>query len=189
MSDGFLDDDQVGSYTQFIAVVFGEDERGYAPIATKVRKYSAYVQSIVDAIFESLTPREARTLRMRFGIGSAIAESSVIAYEVGIPVEKVIPVVSKALRKCRHPTRSEALAKIAFGEPSASDISHAIAQMQALAELARGDTELVRVERDAASSEEQSKTICCPKCNYLLWLKIGRDRKMDCKNCGHSWLL
>jgi len=58
----------------------------------------------------SVTPREAKVLRMRFGIGD---DSDPTLEEVGqdfeVTRERIRPIDAKALRKLRHPSRSKRL--------------------------------------------------------------------------------
>ncbi|MCA9849897.1 MAG: sigma-70 family RNA polymerase sigma factor, partial [Dehalococcoidia bacterium] len=61
-------------------------------------------------VLASLTPREERVLRMRFGIGE---KSDHTLEEVGqdfdVTRERIRQIEAKALRKLRHPTRSKKL--------------------------------------------------------------------------------
>jgi len=61
-------------------------------------------------VLESLTPREERVLRMRFGIG---IESDHTLDEVGqqfsVTRERIRQIEAKALRKLRHPSRARLL--------------------------------------------------------------------------------
>ncbi len=63
-----------------------------------------------DMVLQTLTPREERVLRMRFGIGEA---SDHTLEEVGqafqVTRERIRQIEAKALRKLRHPTRSKLL--------------------------------------------------------------------------------
>ena len=61
-------------------------------------------------VLSTLTPREERVLRMRFGIGE---ESDHTLEEVGqdfnVTRERIRQIEAKALRKLRHPSRSDKL--------------------------------------------------------------------------------
>ena len=61
-------------------------------------------------ILSTLTPREEKVLRMRFGIGE---ESDHTLEEVGkdfnVTRERIRQIEAKALRKLRHPSRSKKL--------------------------------------------------------------------------------
>ncbi|MBU1583025.1 MAG: RNA polymerase sigma factor RpoD, partial [Proteobacteria bacterium] len=61
-------------------------------------------------ILATLTPREEKVLRMRFGIGE---KSDHTLEEVGkdftVTRERIRQIEAKALRKLRHPTRSKKL--------------------------------------------------------------------------------
>ncbi len=63
-----------------------------------------------DAVLKTLTPREEKVLRMRFGIGEG---SDHTLEEVGqnfeVTRERIRQIEAKALRKLRHPSRSRKL--------------------------------------------------------------------------------
>ena len=68
-------------------------------------------------VLATLTPREEKVLRMRFGIGE---RSDHTLEEVGqdfeVTRERIRQIEAKALRKLRHPSRSKKL--FAFTDPS-----------------------------------------------------------------------
>jgi len=71
--------------------------------------YSHLVQETKDAL-ATLTPREARIIELRFGIGE---DSNATLEEVGhgfsVTRERIRQIEAKALRKLRHPSRSRVL--------------------------------------------------------------------------------
>ena len=74
----------------------------------------------MDTILNTLTEREKRVLRLRFGIGDGYPRT---LEEVGsifnVTRERVRQIEAKALRKLRHPTRSRRLKnflEIAFSQ-------------------------------------------------------------------------
>ncbi len=68
------------------------------------------LRAAMTRVLESLTPREERVLRMRFGIG---IESDHTLDEVGqqfsVTRERIRQIEAKALRKLRHPSRARLL--------------------------------------------------------------------------------
>ena len=66
----------------------------------------------ISDILDSLTPREAKVLRLRFGIGVS-NEIDCTLEEVGVMFnvtrERIRQIEAKALRKMRHPSRSDKL--------------------------------------------------------------------------------
>lgn len=72
--------------------------------------YSAALKTAMGGMLASLTPREARVLRMRFGIDM---NSDHTLEEVGrqfdVTRERIRQIEAKALRKLRHPLRAELL--------------------------------------------------------------------------------
>ena len=74
---------------------------------------SATVQSLIAAtheVLEGLTPREAKVLRMRFGIDMNTDHTlEEVGKQFDVTRERIRQIEAKALRKLRHPSRSETL--------------------------------------------------------------------------------
>ncbi len=63
-----------------------------------------------DAILNSLTERESKVIRMRFGIGLNTDHTlDEVGKQFDVTRERIRQIEAKALRKMRHPTRSEKL--------------------------------------------------------------------------------
>ena len=61
-------------------------------------------------ILDTLTPREAKVLRMRFGIGMNTDHTlEEVGKQFDVTRERIRQIEAKALRKLRHPSRSEHL--------------------------------------------------------------------------------
>ncbi|HAZ60470.1 MAG TPA: RNA polymerase sigma factor RpoD, partial [Gammaproteobacteria bacterium] len=61
-------------------------------------------------ILDGLTPREAKVLRMRFGIDMNTDHTlEEVGKQFDVTRERIRQIEAKALRKLRHPTRSEVL--------------------------------------------------------------------------------
>jgi len=86
---------------------FIEDGANTAPIEAAMQ---AGLRDVVKDILDSLTPREAKVLRMRFGIEM---DNDHTLEEVGkqfdVTRERVRQIEHKALRKLKHPSRSDKL--------------------------------------------------------------------------------
>ena len=64
----------------------------------------------VDRILASLSPREERLLKLRFGIGDGTDRTlDEIGREFGLTRERIRQIEGKALLKLRHPTRARRL--------------------------------------------------------------------------------
>ena len=68
------------------------------------------LRNVTSDILESLTPREAKVLRMRFGIEMNTDHTlEEVGKQFDVTRERIRQIEAKALRKLRHPTRSERL--------------------------------------------------------------------------------
>jgi RNA polymerase primary sigma factor len=71
---------------------------------------SAGLKAATMEILETLTPREAKVLRMRFGIGMNTDHTlEEVGKQFDVTRERIRQIEAKALRKLRHPSRSEHL--------------------------------------------------------------------------------
>lgn len=70
-------------------------------------------EEIIDGMVDSLTPREARVLRLRFGLGG-VDEHTLegVADKLKISRERARQIEAKALRKMRHPSRTKLLEQL-----------------------------------------------------------------------------
>jgi RNA polymerase primary sigma factor len=74
------------------------------------------LQESVGEVLTSLTPREERVLRKRFGIGEQTDHTlEEVGREFSVTRERIRQIEAKALRKLRHPTRSKFLETFAEG--------------------------------------------------------------------------
>lgn len=73
------------------------------------------LQDAINDVLASLTPREAKVLRMRFGIDMNTDHTlEEVGKQFDVTRERIRQIEAKALRKLRHPSRSEKL--ISFSE-------------------------------------------------------------------------
>ncbi len=71
---------------------------------------SESLKSVTNDILSSLTPREAKVLRMRFGIDMSSDHTlEEVGKQFDVTRERIRQIEAKALRKLRHPSRSEIL--------------------------------------------------------------------------------
>src|SRR5471032_1108940 len=86
---------------------FIEDQAGLAPSDSAL--YASLREATKD-VLDSLTPREARVLRMRFGIEMNTDHTlEEVGKQFDVTRERIRQIEAKALRKLRHPSRSERL--------------------------------------------------------------------------------
>ena len=86
---------------------FIEDHSTLAP--AEAAMYSS-LQFVTQEILDSLTPREAKVLRMRFGIEMNTDHTlEEVGKQFDVTRERIRQIEAKALRKLRHPSRSERL--------------------------------------------------------------------------------
>ena len=64
---------------------------------------------VVSEMLDSLTPKEARVLRMRFGIGCDEHTLEEVGKKLDVTSERIRQMEAKALRKMKHPSRMELL--------------------------------------------------------------------------------
>ena len=70
----------------------------------------AGLRDIVKDILDSLTPREAKVLRMRFGIEMSTDHTlEEVGKQFDVTRERIRQIEAKALRKLKHPSRSDKL--------------------------------------------------------------------------------
>ncbi len=86
---------------------FIEDSTTLAP--AEAAMYSG-LREVTKEILDSLTPREAKVLRMRFGIEMNTDHTlEEVGKQFDVTRERIRQIEAKALRKLRHPSRSEKL--------------------------------------------------------------------------------
>ena len=86
---------------------FIEDTNNTAPIEAAMQ---AGLRDVVKDILDSLTPREAKVLRMRFGIDMNTDHTlEEVGKQFDVTRERIRQIEAKALRKLRHPSRSDKL--------------------------------------------------------------------------------
>lgn len=86
---------------------FIEDNNTLAPSDAALH---ASMRNVVKDILDSLTPREAKVLRMRFGIEMSTDHTlEEVGKQFDVTRERIRQIEAKALRKLRHPSRSDKL--------------------------------------------------------------------------------
>jgi RNA polymerase primary sigma factor len=86
---------------------FIEDENIKLPADVAVTES---LKSVTEQVLAALSPREAKVLRMRFGIGmNKDCTLEEVGRQFDVTRERIRQIEAKALRKLRHPSRSEPL--------------------------------------------------------------------------------
>jgi len=86
---------------------FIEDTNNTAPIDAAMQ---AGLRDVVKDILDSLTPREAKVLRMRFGIEMSTDHTlEEVGKQFDVTRERIRQIEAKAIRKLKHPSRSDKL--------------------------------------------------------------------------------
>lgn len=97
-----IGDDEESSLGDFI-----EDEKSPSPAENAIDKDLSYQ---TDLALDSLTPREQKVLKMRFGIGERQDYTlEEVGKVLGVTRERVRQIEAKAIRRLRHPTRAKLL--------------------------------------------------------------------------------
>ena len=71
---------------------------------------SESLKNAINSVLDEMPPREAQVLRMRFGIGMpSVHTLEEVGRQFGVTRERIRQIEAKALRKLRHPCRSQGL--------------------------------------------------------------------------------
>lgn len=86
---------------------FIEDKNAILPVDAAI---NANLRETTTRVLSSLTPREERVLRMRFGIGMNTDHTlEEVGQQFAVTRERIRQIEAKALRKLKHPSRSRKL--------------------------------------------------------------------------------
>jgi RNA polymerase primary sigma factor len=100
--------------------MFVEDDVTPTPSQTA---YENMLRERVEQVLSTLSPREARILRMRFGLDHDRPYTlEEVGQKFGLTRERIRQIEGKALRRLRHPCRARLLRE--YVEPSSHTISH-----------------------------------------------------------------
>ena len=93
------DDSHLGDFIEDISTVAPNDAAVFASL-----------RGVTKDVLDTLTPREAKVLRMRFGIEMNTDHTlEEVGKQFDVTRERIRQIEAKALRKLRHPSRSERL--------------------------------------------------------------------------------
>ena len=86
---------------------FIEDTKALAPLEQAIK---SNLSEATTKILSTLTPREERVLRMRFGVGMNTDHTlEEVGLQFSVTRERIRQIEAKALRKLKHPSRSKQL--------------------------------------------------------------------------------
>jgi len=92
---------------------FIEDKTAVSPIQAVI---GLNLERQTEEVLKTLTPREERVLRLRFGIGDGCDHTlEEVGQQFDVTRERIRQIEAKALRKLRHPTRSKKLKSFVEG--------------------------------------------------------------------------
>ncbi|WP_425361680.1 RNA polymerase sigma factor RpoD [Candidatus Tisiphia endosymbiont of Mystacides longicornis] len=92
---------------------FIEDPNAILPLDAAIQ---SNLREVTTRVLATLTPREERVLRMRFGIGMNTDHTlEEVGQQFNVTRERIRQIESKALRKLKHPTRSKKLSSFRSG--------------------------------------------------------------------------
>ena len=93
---------------------FIEDTHTLAPSDAALH---SSMHNVVKEVLDSLTPREAKVLRMRFGIEMSTDQTlEEVGKQFDVTRERIRQIEAKALRKLRHPSRADKLKSFLEGQ-------------------------------------------------------------------------
>jgi RNA polymerase primary sigma factor len=100
------EDSHLGDFIEDLGTLTPDDAAVYSSL-----------RSVTNEILEGLTPREAKVLRMRFGIEMNTDHTlEEVGKQFDVTRERIRQIEAKALRKLRHPTRSDRLKSFLEGK-------------------------------------------------------------------------
>src|SRR3954453_16195448 len=86
---------------------FIEDKSGSSPAESVV---ASNLKEQTEAVLKTLTPREEKVIKMRFGVGDGSEHTlEEVGQNFAVTRERIRQIEAKALRKLRHPSRSRKL--------------------------------------------------------------------------------
>jgi RNA polymerase primary sigma factor len=95
-------DDEDGKLGDFL-----EDTNAILPVDAAIQ---TSLRQSVNRALASLTPREERVIRMRFGLGTSTDHTlEEVGQQFSVTRERIRQIEAKALRKLKHPSRSRLL--------------------------------------------------------------------------------
>ena len=84
------------------------EDRGVVSPAEQV--INTNLQEMTEAVLKTLTPREEKVIKMRFGVGDGSEHTlEEVGQNFAVTRERIRQIETKALRKLRHPSRSRKL--------------------------------------------------------------------------------
>ena len=87
--------------------MFIEDTHTVAPMEAAMQ---SGLRAVVNEMLDGLTPREAKVLRMRFGIDMSTDHTlEEVGRQFDVTRERIRQIAAKAVRKLKHPSRSDKL--------------------------------------------------------------------------------
>ena len=98
---------QVGDEDDSTLGDFIEDQNALMPLDQAIK---SNLSASTTKILATLTPREERVLRMRFGVGMNTDHTlEEVGLQFSVTRERIRQIEAKALRKLKHPSRSKQL--------------------------------------------------------------------------------
>lgn len=100
-------DSPVGDSDDSDLGMFIEDESNPTPMESA---YRSLLKDKIEEVLGTLSPREARVLRLRFGLDNDKAYTlEEVGEKFGLTRERIRQIEGKALRRLRHPRRARQL--------------------------------------------------------------------------------
>ena len=85
-------------------------DKGYGREKISPYQFETLLKEQLMEVLDSLTPREKKVLRLRFGLDDGKARTlEEVGKEFNVTRERIRQIEAKALRKLRHPSRSKKL--------------------------------------------------------------------------------
>jgi RNA polymerase sigma factor (sigma-70 family) len=152
----------------------------HVPDPSEAIEYKEMQQGIED-VLDSLTPREAEVLRLRFGIGYNEHTMEEVGQVYGVSRERVRQLEAKALRKLRHPSRADILLEKTRNKDAKKLKEQREIEAAEQRKINEQNADRLAAELEAADAERKQERALAREAEKLrtLWQPLGTRPKKD----------
>lgn len=100
---------RIDSEARLLGAIFGVKAGAPEKPRQLIQEQRRFLVEVTDEVLATLTPREEKIIKMRFGFGRPSRTQEQVGQFFAVSRHKVREIENKALRKLRHPSRSRLL--------------------------------------------------------------------------------